>query len=121
MYSCNTNDILEFRNQVKKFRKDCNIKNFFDSLYITERNTLGYTEKCEECGFISLKDTNIPSPFITSMDTRFKECMLGLTKKITSKNILFYEDDCLCHCKDEDYELINGEWSFIDEDINFDF
>lgn len=121
MSSYSKKEILEFKKQIKAFRKESNIKNFFDSLYITDRNTLGYTESCEECGFIILKDTNIPTPFNTSMDNKFKECVLGFTKKITSKNILFYEDDCLCHCKDEDYELIKGEWYFIDNQMNFDF
>lgn len=121
MQNVNGYEILKFKNEIKKFQKESGIINFFDSLYITDNWTLGYTEQCEECGFISLKDTNIPVPFKNINDSIFRETILNFTKKITTKNILFYEDDCLCHCNDEEYEFVDNEWVYLGNNFDFDF
>lgn len=117
----NEDEILKFKKSLKKLQKELNITSFFDSLYITDKWTLGYTEQCEECGFIILKDTSIPIPFKNLNDTAFKEIILGYTQKFTTKNFLFYEDDCMCFCDDEEYEFIDGEWVYIGNIYDFDF
>lgn len=115
------NEIIKFKNRLKKLHSQLYTNKLFNSIFITEDFTIGYTEYCEECGCISIKSTNIKIPFKTIHDLDFQKIIFNYTDNFIEDDRLGINENLSCKCSNENYEFIDGKWIYLGDDYDFDF
>ena len=120
MMNSKNNDIIKFKNDMKEIQEKLNSNNLLNSVFVTDKNKIGYTKVCDECNYLEMIDTNIEIPFDDLKDKEFKGIILSFSNVFTTKTNLLYNDDCLCHCGSDEYELVDNEWVYIGDIIDLD-
>lgn len=119
--SYKSDDIVKFENNIRGIQKQLNLDNMLDSIFITDRNRVGYTKVCEECKYLEMVDTDIYVPFKDLKDKDLEKIILSVSKRFTTLTNLLYNDDCLCHCNNDEYEMVDNEWVYIGDICDLDY